>query len=167
MAGISTLSDAGSTRESRGIIMSRSILVRTFRSNGSLWLIATGWLHPSDSSLNIAMGQGHHDAPRPLSLEVPDGHGGWRTAQANLGFPAGRNKTCLIDLTGLLRAGLPHKLRLRTNLEVYWDAIEWAAGVPNAPLKIAAAGSRDGGSALPRIFRDSSSESFFTGDSGL
>ena len=106
-------------------------------SNGSLWLIATGWLHPSDSSLNIAMGQGHHDAPRPLSLEVPDGHGGWRTAQANLGFPAGRNKTCLIDLTGLLREGLAHKLRLRTNLEVYWDAIEWAAGVPNAPLKIA------------------------------
>jgi hypothetical protein len=25
---------------------------------------------------------------------------------------------------------------LRTNLEIYWDAIEWATGLPNAPLKI-------------------------------
>ncbi len=105
-------------------------------TSGPLWLVATGWLHPSDSSLNIAMGQGHHDAPRPLSLEVPDGHGGWRVAKSNLGFPAGRNKTCLIDLTGLFTGGLPHKVRLRTNLEVYWDAIEWAVGVPATPLKI-------------------------------
>jgi hypothetical protein len=101
-----------------------------------LWLIATGWLHPSDSSLNIAMGQGHHEAPHPLSLEIPDGHGGWRTAKSNLGFPAGRNKTCLIDLTDLFPAGSIHKLRLRTNLEVYWDAIEWATGAPNTPLRI-------------------------------
>jgi Tfp pilus assembly protein PilF len=105
-------------------------------ANGPVWLIATGWLHPSDSSLNIAMGQGHHDAPRPLSLEVPDGHGGWRIAKSNLGFPAGRNKTCLIDLTGLFPTGSTHKLRLRTNLEVYWDAIEWAAGAPTTPLRI-------------------------------
>jgi tetratricopeptide (TPR) repeat protein len=105
-------------------------------SSGPLWLIATGWLHPSDSSLNIAMGQGHHDEPRPLSLETPDGHGGWRTVKNNLGFPAGRNKTCLIDLTGLFAADSPHKLRLRTNLEVYWDAIEWATGAPNTPLRI-------------------------------
>ena len=31
----------------------------------------------------------------------------------------------------------PHKVRLRTNLEVYWDSIEWAQGVPGAPVKIA------------------------------
>jgi Tfp pilus assembly protein PilF len=105
-------------------------------TSGPLWLIATGWLHPSDSSLNIAMGQGHHEAPHPLSLEIPDGHGGWRAAKSNLGFPAGRNKTCLIDLTGLFPAGSVHKLRLRTNLEVYWDAVEWAMGAPNTPLRI-------------------------------
>ncbi len=105
-------------------------------TSGPLWLIATGWLHPSDSSINIAIGQGSHDAPRPLSLEVPDGHGRWRAAKTNLGFPAGRNKTCLIDLTGIFGPRAPHKLRLRTNLEVYWDSIQWAAGAPNAKLKI-------------------------------
>ncbi|HEY6491516.1 MAG: FG-GAP-like repeat-containing protein [Terracidiphilus sp.] len=105
-------------------------------AQGPLWLIANGWLHPSDSSLNIAMGQGHHPVPRPLSLEIPDGHGGWRTVRDNLGFPAGRNKNCLIDLTGLFPPGSQHKLRLRTNLEVYWDSIQWAVGAPHAPLKI-------------------------------
>jgi Tfp pilus assembly protein PilF len=104
--------------------------------DGQLWLIAKGWLHPSDSSINIAMGQGHHDAPRPLSLEIPDGRGGWKVAKSNLGFPAGRKKICLIDLTHIFVPGTPRKLRLRTNLEIYWDSIEWAKGEPQTSLKI-------------------------------
>ena len=105
-------------------------------ANGPLWLIAKGWLHPSDSSINVAIGQGQHERPRPLSLEVPDGHGGWKVAKANLGFPAGRKKICLIDLTDVFVAGTPRRLRLRTNLEVYWDSIEWAIGEPGTKLKI-------------------------------
>ncbi|HEY1804563.1 MAG TPA: FG-GAP-like repeat-containing protein [Terracidiphilus sp.] len=105
-------------------------------ATGRLWLIASGWLHPSDSSINVAMSQGDRVHPQPLSLEIPDGRGGWKVARANLGFPAGRNKTCLIDLTGLFRTGEPHKLRLRTNLEIYWDQIEWAQGLPNVPTRI-------------------------------
>ena len=105
-------------------------------ANGPLWLIVRGWLHPSDSSINVAIAQGSTVHPKPLSLEVADGRGGWRVAYANLGFPAGRNKNCLIDLSGLFHAGMPHKLRLRTNLEIYWDQIEWAQGLPNAPTKI-------------------------------
>jgi len=103
---------------------------------GPLYLIARGWLHPSDSSVNVAMGQGSHEQPHPLSLEVPDGRGGWVVARPDLGFPAGRKKICLFDLTGLFRPGVPHKVRLRTNLEIYWDSIEWAAGLPETPLKI-------------------------------
>lgn len=101
-----------------------------------LWLIANGWLHPSDSTVNVAMAQGTHAAPRWLSLEVPDGRGGWRVAKSNLGFPAGRNKTCLIDLTGIFPRGIPHRLRLRTNLEIYWDSIQWAEGKPSTEMKI-------------------------------
>jgi len=105
-------------------------------ANGPLWLIAKGWLHPSDSSINIAMSQGQHEHPRPLSLEVPDGRGGWKVAKANLGFPAGRKKICLIDLTNVFVPGTPRRLRLRTNLEVYWDSIEWAQGEPGTKLAI-------------------------------
>jgi len=105
-------------------------------ATGPLWLIAQGWLHPSDSSINVAMSQGEHEHPRPLSLEVPDGRGGWKVARENLGFPAGRKKICLIDLTNVFVPGTPRRLRLRTNLEVYWDSIEWARGKPETHLKI-------------------------------
>jgi tetratricopeptide (TPR) repeat protein len=103
---------------------------------GPLWLIARGWLHPSDSSINVAIAQGSHEQPHPLSLEVPGPDGRWVVVRANLGFPAGRKKICLIDLTGIFRPGIPHKLRLRTNLEIYWDQIQWARGLTNSPLKV-------------------------------
>ena len=105
-------------------------------TSGPLWLIAKGWLHPADSSLNVAMSQGRHDAPRWLSLEVADGHGRWKVARPNLGFPAGRKKICLIDLDGVFVPGAPRRLRLRTNLEIFWDSIEWARGLPATQLKI-------------------------------
>ena len=105
-------------------------------ASGPLWLIAKGWLHPADSSINIAMSQGAHEAPRWLSLEVPDGAGGWKVARPNLGFPAGRKKVCLIDLTGVFKPGMPKRLRLRTNLEVFWDSLEWAEGRPTTKLSV-------------------------------
>ena len=105
-------------------------------TSGPLWLIAQGWMHPTDSSVNVAVSQGHHPAAEGLSLEVPDGHGGWAVAQANLGFPAGRNKICLFDLSNAFRPNAPRKVRLRTNLEIYWDEIEWARGLPSTALKI-------------------------------
>jgi len=97
---------------------------------GPLWLIANGWMHPTDSSINVAISQGQQQQPQPLSLEVPDGRGGWRIARPNLGFPAGRRKICLFDLTDVFTPGTPRRVRLRTNLEVYWDAFEWASGLP-------------------------------------
>lgn len=105
-------------------------------TSGPLYLIAKGWLHPSDSTINVAIGQGHSELPKPLSLSVQDSRGTWHVVKPNVGFPAGRNKTCLIDLTGLFHPGQPHRIRLSTNLEVYWDQIEWAKGLPNTPLKI-------------------------------
>jgi len=105
-------------------------------TSGPLWLIAHGWMHPTDSSINVALSQGQQDQAKALSLEVPDGRGGWEVAKPNLGFPAGRKKTCLFDLANVFKPGTPRKLRLRTNLEVYWDLFEWATTAPNAAPKI-------------------------------
>jgi Tfp pilus assembly protein PilF len=104
-------------------------------ANGPLYLIANGWMHPTDSSINVAISQGQREQPKPLSLEIPDGRGGWQVVRPNLGFPAGRKKICLFDLADVFKSGIPRRLRLRTNLEIYWDSIEWAAGIPNAELK--------------------------------
>jgi len=103
--------------------------------SGPLYLIAHGSIYPTDSSINVAMTQGERWRARGLSLEVPDGRGGWIVARDNLGFPAGRRKTILVDLSDVFRPGVPRRLRLRTNLEIYWDHIEWAQGLPDTALK--------------------------------
>jgi Tfp pilus assembly protein PilF len=99
---------------------------------GPLYLIAKGWMHPTDSSVNVAISQGQEVHPQPLSMEVPDGKGGWVTAEPNLGFPAGRKKICLFDLSHVFRPNTPRRLRLRTNLEIFWDSLEWARGATDA-----------------------------------
>jgi Tfp pilus assembly protein PilF len=106
---------------------------------GPLWLVAHGWLHPTDASINVAISQGSRPPPKGLSLEVADGRGGWVVAQPDLGFPSGKNKTILVDLQGVFKPNAPRRLRLRTNMEIYWDALEWAAaaaGAESAALKV-------------------------------
>ena len=100
-----------------------------------LWLIAQGWLHPTDSSVNVALAQ-NGIVPQDLSLEVADGRGSWRVAQAHLGFPAGKNKAITIDLGRAFVNGAPRRFRLRTNLEIYWDKLSWAVGLDNTQTKI-------------------------------
>jgi hypothetical protein len=82
---------------------------------GPLWLIAQGWIHPTDSSINVALGQGTHERPRGLTLEVADAAGRFRTARADLGFPAGKTKTVLTDLGRIRNGG--HSARLSTSME--------------------------------------------------
>ena len=103
--------------------------------SGPLWLIATGWMHPTDSSINVAISQGQLAQAKPLSLEVEDANGRWHTVHPNLGFPAGRKKICLFDLSNVFTSGAPRRLRLRTNLEIFWDSLEWAVGIPDATTK--------------------------------
>lgn len=90
---------------------------------GPLYLLARGWLQPTDSSLNVALTQRAGERPTPLTLEVPDG-AGWKQHGPPLGFPAGKNKTCVIRLDDGMR-----KVRLRTNMEIYWDSLRVARGL--------------------------------------
>ncbi|MEM7199938.1 MAG: FG-GAP-like repeat-containing protein [Planctomycetota bacterium] len=92
-------------------------------------LIASGWIRPTDTSINVAAGQAAGPAPSPLRVQVADGRGGWRDVIANAGFPAGKNKTIVLELTGLLADG-EVLLRLRTDMEIYWDRLALAVGAP-------------------------------------
>jgi Tfp pilus assembly protein PilF len=96
--------------------------------SGPLWLIAQGWVHPTDSSINVAISQGAHAAPEGLSLEVADANGRFGPVQTGLGFPSGKDKTVLIDLS---KIGAARRLRLVTNLEIFWDRLGWAIGPPD------------------------------------
>jgi hypothetical protein len=91
-----------------------------------LTLVASGWIYPTDSSINVAVGQGGIVKPSGLLLEALTDQGQWVVVNSDLGFPAGKNKTMLIDLTAV---GEAKRLRLRTNLEIYWDSLTLAQEV--------------------------------------
>jgi len=102
---------------------------------GPLYLIGDGFLHPWDDTITMARSQGSSPVPEDLNIEVPDRAGHWVTARNHLGIPAGRLKTVVFELTGIFREGAPRKLRLRTSMEVYWDRLEWAVGLPNTQVR--------------------------------
>jgi Tfp pilus assembly protein PilF len=103
--------------------------------SGPLYLIGDGWMHPTDASIDLAMSQGSETKEEGLRIEVPDANGRWAVARAELGFPASKMKTVVIDLTRIFKPGTPRKLRLATNMEIFWDRLAWAAGLPNEQIR--------------------------------
>jgi len=55
-------------------------------------------------------------------LEALDSHGNWARVVDDMGFPAGGPRTTTPDLTKKLPIGT-RRIRIRTNLQVYWDSI--------------------------------------------
>jgi Tfp pilus assembly protein PilF len=111
---------------------------------GPLYLIAEGWTHPTDATVNIALGQGKGPAPAGLRIETLGSDGRWRVAKSDLGFLAGKLKTAVLDISDVFPAGVPRKLRLATSMEIYWDRLAWASGVSDKLVhtqKIALAGA--------------------------
>ena len=51
-----------------------------------------------------------------------DANGKWKRVVDDMGFPAGGPRTMTADLTGKLPLGT-RKIRITTNLQVYWDNI--------------------------------------------
>src|SRR5690606_224395 len=42
---------------------------------GQWWLVAHGWVYPTDSSINVAIGQGGHVRPQGMALDALDADG--------------------------------------------------------------------------------------------
>jgi tetratricopeptide (TPR) repeat protein len=88
-------------------------------------LLMTGWLYWTDASVNMAVARHPDHEFLPPLLQVPDGEGGWRDAGPPVGFPAGKTKTMVLDVAGLLDPEDP-RIRVVTTLRLYWDAIRLA-----------------------------------------
>ena len=55
-------------------------------------------------------------------VEAMDAQGKWKRVIDDMGFPAGGPRTMTADLTGKLPPGT-QKIRITTNLQIYWDNI--------------------------------------------
>jgi tetratricopeptide (TPR) repeat protein len=85
-------------------------------------LLLDAWIFPADASLNLAVAQRPDLPPVFPRLEVETATG-WRVLMPNMGFPAGKTKTMVVD-TPPLPPGA-HRLRIVTNLWLGWDRIAW------------------------------------------
>jgi len=108
------------------------------RTARRVMLYLTGWIFYSDTSIQVALSQGASasSAGRPFGpvIEVPDGRGGWKTAIPAMGYPAGKTKTMPLDLSDVLVRSDP-RVRIRTNLQIYWDRIVYTADDPPAKIR--------------------------------
>jgi Tfp pilus assembly protein PilF len=86
-----------------------------------LKLLMTGYVNYfSATSLYGAWQAGIKPISPYAEAEMPDGS--WKRIADDVGFPAGLERTIVVDLTGKLPAGA-HRIRLVTNLEIYWDQV--------------------------------------------
>jgi hypothetical protein len=99
----------------------------------NLLLFLNGWIFPTDASINVAISQSANlKVVRPC-LQVINAKGEWETVIENIGFPMGKDKTVIADLSGKFLSG-DHRIRIRTNMEIYWDYIFFSDNISNAPV---------------------------------
>ncbi len=98
-----------------------------------LRLVMTGWFFWTDASVNVAAARTPTVRFEPPVLQVPDGAGGWRDAGPPIGFPAGKLKSMVIDVSDLLPRHDP-RLRLVSTLRLYWDSIRLAIDDGTTPF---------------------------------
>jgi hypothetical protein len=103
-------------------------------SDRPLVLVLNGWLRFGGGMANIAASL-DPTLPFPfptLEAELPDGS--WQPIQTEVGAPAGKTKTIVVDLEHKLPIGAK-RLRLTTAFEIHWDSAMLCEKVDSAPTR--------------------------------
>lgn len=108
---------------------------RELGQRNDLRLVLTGWMYPTDTSLNIGIDQNpERSPPAPPSLWAPNSHGEFVCVQPFMGFPGGKPKTIVVDLNSVF-TGDDTRLRIAASQQIYWDEAYIIADEPPAPLR--------------------------------
>jgi len=98
-------------------------------------LFLTGWIFPTDTSINVALSQNPTINPSFPSVAVKDKTGKWATVIDMIGIPAGKNKTITVDLTGKFLSR-DRQVRIETDMQIYWDMAFFTVGEQSVPMEI-------------------------------
>jgi len=91
------------------------------KQGAPLRLLMTGYVNYfSATSLYAAWQAGVKPVSPYVEAQLADGT--WKRIAEDAGFPAGLERTIVVDLTGKLPVGA-RKIRLTTNLQIYWDQV--------------------------------------------
>lgn len=100
-----------------------------------LTLFLTGWIFPTDTSINLSLSQNPSINPAFPYLQVRDEDGKWQTVINPIGIPAGKNKTICVDLTGKFLSD-DRQVKIATDMQIYWDSAFFAIGGEDVPMRI-------------------------------
>jgi len=103
-------------------------------AGGPLWLLMHGEIEYFTATGMYAADQSGL-APIAPYVEALDEQGRWVRVIDDMGFPAGGPRTMTADLTDRLPQGT-RKIRIWTNLEIYWDSILIDRASQNQSLRI-------------------------------
>jgi cytochrome c-type biogenesis protein CcmH/NrfG len=95
-------------------------------------LFLNGWILPTDASINVALSQSKQRVSLPPQVQVVGPDGQWHTVIDNMGFPSGKAKTVVVDLAGKFLSR-DRRVRIRTNMQIYWDQVFFATGAVGGP----------------------------------
>ncbi|MBA7555169.1 hypothetical protein ES705_47822 [subsurface metagenome] len=99
-----------------------------------IYLYLNGWIFPSDASINASISQSGEIKIISPYIQAINKKDEWETIIDNLSFPMGKDKTIVVDLSGKIPAS-DSQIRIRTNMEIYWDHIFFTQGYPDAPVQ--------------------------------
>jgi tetratricopeptide (TPR) repeat protein len=85
-------------------------------------LVLSGWLDWADGSTYRAVSQEKTGGLVMPYVQVKDTQGRWQTVIDDMGIPAGKPKTIVVDLTGKFLSS-SRQVRIVTDLCLYWDEI--------------------------------------------
>jgi len=119
----------------QGITEMKDLILNFGKVNRSeeFYLFLTGWIFPTDASINVALSQSDAIKVASPSIEVINKNGEWETVVDRFGFPMGKDKTVIVDLTGKFLSN-DSRIRIRTNMELYWDQIFYSSCNSKAPI---------------------------------
>ncbi len=101
----------------------------------SLLLYMRGWIFPPDASINTELTQTNKYKLQAPSLQVINKEGKWQTVIKDMGYPMGRDKMDIINLTNKFLTPHDRRIRIRTTMQIYWDHIFFTTGNVKAPVK--------------------------------
>jgi tetratricopeptide (TPR) repeat protein len=100
--------------------------------SGKAILLLNGWVDwPDGSTFRRAAQESEAGLVMPY-LQVQDAAGAWKTVNQDMGIPAGKPKTIVVPVEFLSAS---RKVRIVTNLCVYWDEIFLSEGASDALVK--------------------------------
>jgi hypothetical protein len=101
----------------------------------SVYLFMKGWLFPTDASINVNISQSSSTELMFPNLQVVNKGGEWESVFNNIGFPKGKNKTMIFNLTDKFISN-DYRIRIQTNMQIYWDNVFISPNVNNKDIRI-------------------------------